>query len=36
MVKDLVVRTGYLAAIFVAMTAWLWLLFDCAAWCLGF
>jgi len=32
----LVGPSGYIAAIVIAMSGWLWLLFECAAWCLGF
>jgi hypothetical protein len=34
--KDLVIRAGYAGVIVIAMVGWLWLLFDCVAWCLGF
>jgi hypothetical protein len=34
MLKDLVIRTGFVGAIVIAMIGWVWLLFECAAWCL--
>jgi hypothetical protein len=34
--KTKLIQAAYLVAVFVAMTGWVWLIFDCCEWVLGF